>query len=60
MESGKMKDIRQLAVRMEELLRLETRVVAYRRLETLDDLKEIPDVRTFNHLFPEFCIKIAF
>jgi len=55
-----MKDIRQLAVRMEELLRLETRVVAYRRLETLDDLKEIPDVRTFNHLFPEFCIKIAF
>lgn len=49
-----MKDIRQLAVRMEELLRLETRVVAYRRLESLDDLKKIPDLRTFNRLFT-FC-----
>jgi len=54
MEKREMKSLKESAEKIEKLLRLETRVVAYRRLERLDDLKEIPDLRTFNRLFT-FC-----
>jgi uncharacterized protein (DUF169 family) len=44
----------QLALRIENLLRLGTRVVGYRRLDSTDELRKLPDLRTFHRLFT-FC-----
>jgi uncharacterized protein (DUF169 family) len=46
-----MKNYRELAARIEEMLHLETRVVAYKHLESLDEFQKMPEVRTFNRLF---------
>jgi uncharacterized protein (DUF169 family) len=49
-----MKNYKELAKRIEEMLHLETQVVAYKHLGSLDEFNKIPDVRTFNHFFT-FC-----
>lgn len=49
-----MENWKKLAITLENLLRLDTRVVAYRRFESVDELNKIPDVHRFDRLFT-FC-----
>ena len=49
-----MENWKKLATTFEDLLRLDTKIVAYNRLENADELNKIPDVHRFDHLFT-FC-----